>query len=237
MIALPHLYYLFHYDPYFSKLTFNDWCNCNVHELIQAFGPTTMFCLKAQSFLFMIRKIKVIKEHQTLDMVPSNPHFYKIFRYVQIKSAHLLCTLVYGHNLCPGLPNDRWVTRYAIYSAPFDELDKKIPMRRHNTSPDITGLLERVYPSGLWLSLNETVGSIAMMEAVKTNYHPFTDLIIEKYQQGDHSFLRCLDYVYQQPNYMKKLLIRRGLFHIDPSSDPDCNDERTKRKNKRRLYQ
>ena len=31
MIALPHLYYLFHYDPYFSKLTFNDWCNCNVH--------------------------------------------------------------------------------------------------------------------------------------------------------------------------------------------------------------
>ena len=140
---------------------------------------------------------------------------------------------MYGHNLSPGIPNDRWVTRYAIFSEPFDELHKKIPMRTHDTSSDITGLLERVYPSRLWLSLNEVVGSIAMMEGVKTSYHPFTNLIIAKFQQGDPSFLTCIDYVYQKPNYIiKKKLINLGLL-----SEPDCNDERTKRKNKRRLNQ
>ena len=179
-IALPHLYYIFHCDEEYSTYDFNDWADLDVDSLIQVYGPTSMYGMKAASFHVMIGTIRLLKKTYQLTSVPRNREFYMSFSQFKGKSTNLALTAEFGHHIAPGIPNDVHVTHLARGNKYFDEAKQTLNLLDVESSPDITRLLELVFDPIDYLEVNERVASVAMCETQSKNFSPFTYLIFDQ---------------------------------------------------------
>ena len=179
-IALPHLYYIFHCDEEYSTYDFNDWADLDVDSLIQVYGPTSMYGMKAASFHVMIGTIRLLKKTYQLTSVPRNREFYMSFSQFKGKSTNLALTAEFGHHIAPGIPNDVHVTHLARGNKYFDEAKQTLNLLDVESSPDITRLLELVFDPIDYLEVNERVASVAMCETQSKNFSPFTYLVFDQ---------------------------------------------------------
>ena len=190
-VCLPHLYYIFNQHPIYSTYRWDDWCKIEIADLVQIYGPTSMYSLKATSFLVMIQTIKELKDANRLHRIPDIKEFYCEFAQCNEKSADLGVTAEFGHHRCIGIPNDVHMSVFARANKYFKEAKQALNLKDEDSSPEITRLLEIVFDRKHWLNVNEVIGSAIMTERMSIKFNPFIDFILSlptEKQQSEYAY-------------------------------------------------